>query len=315
MKWYYWNMIGAHMSIAWGLHLAFERSAEIGWNSLQIFAKSPRGRSIPSYTDEQYALAREYRTRYQQQWGIIHANYLANLSKPKQECEKDIASILHDFVVAHHTWFAAVNVHIGKQKWFTTKDEAFTNMAKNLEYILTENRKKSYTPLFLFEITAGQGSELGTSIEEIGYFFTNYLKDYPVAFCFDTAHARAAWNDLTHRDEVIGRWQEHIGQEKLFAFHLNDAKVPLWSRLDRHAPLGRGMIGRMRIIPLIQRAEKHNKPLYLETTDPERRPAEIARVRDIAQGKTAAVEALHKKEFCSDILKKFHDTGEQSWLR
>jgi deoxyribonuclease-4 len=59
--------IGAHMSIAGGLHLAFERSAEIGATSLQIFSKSPRGRSMPEYTDEQFELAREYRKKYKQE--------------------------------------------------------------------------------------------------------------------------------------------------------------------------------------------------------------------------------------------------------
>jgi len=59
--------IGAHMSIAGGLHLAFERSAAIGATSLQIFSKSPRGRSMPTYTPEQFELAREYRTKYKQE--------------------------------------------------------------------------------------------------------------------------------------------------------------------------------------------------------------------------------------------------------
>lgn len=106
--------VGAHVSIAGGLHLAFERSQAIGANTLQIFAKSPRGRSIPKYTEEQYALAREYRKKHGQIGGLIHANYLANLSKPFEECQMDIKSILHDFEVAHHTGFEAVNVHVGK---------------------------------------------------------------------------------------------------------------------------------------------------------------------------------------------------------
>lgn len=304
--------IWAHISIAWGLYNAFERSYAIWWNSLQIFAKSPRGRSIPSYSDQDFALAREYRTKYKQEWGIIHANYLANLSKPKAECEKDIASIINDFYVGTETRFEWINVHIGKQKGFNNKDDAFRNMTKNVEYILEQNKKHSYTPLFLFEITAGQGSELGTSIDEIGYFYQNYLKDLPLAFCFDTAHAWWAGNDLTKRDEIVEKWDDKIGINKLFAIHLNDSKAGLWSRLDRHAPLGRWAIGRPALIQIIQWWAKHNKWIYIETTEPERRPEEIAYIKDIIAGETKKVIALHSTEFQTELLKKFQAWGEQS---
>ena len=305
--------IWAHMSIAGGLHLAFERSAAIWWTSLQVFSKSPRGRSLPEYSQEDFALAREYRATYKQAWGIIHANYLANLSKPKADCEKDIASILHDFLVAQETGFDGVNVHIGKQKWFDTKDEAFSNMAKNVEYILEQCQNNGYkNPKFLFEITAGQWSELGTTIQEIWYFYKNYLKDFPIAFCFDTAHARGAWNDLSKRDDVANLWQENIWLDKLFAFHLNDSKAALWSHLDRHAPLGRGAIWWETLIPIIQRAAKNNRPIYLETTEPERRPDEIKYIQQIIAGDTSIVDELHKKEFRSELLKKFQAWGEQS---
>ena len=300
------------MSIAGGLHLAFERSAEIGATSLQIFSKSPRGRSIPAYTDEQFALAREYREKYKQQGGIIHANYLANLSKPADECKPDITSIIHDFYVWTEIWFAGINVHIGKQKWFENKDDAFKNMTKNVEYILAECAKKKYTPKFLFEITAWQGSELGTTIEEIWYFYQNYLKDLPIAFCFDTAHARWAWNDLWKWNDVIDKWHHEIWYEQLFAFHLNDSKAALWSHLDRHAPLWRWAIWWMNLIPIIQRAAKQDKPIYLETTEPERRPEEINYIKDIIAGDTSVVEKLHKSEYKTELLKKFQAWGEQS---
>lgn len=305
--------IGAHMSIAGWIHLAFERSAEIGWTSLQIFSKSPRGWSMPEYTEEQFALAREYRTKYKQEGWIIHANYLANLSKPKSECEKDIASIIHDFMVAQQTGFEWINVHIGKQKWFDSKDEAFANMAKNVEYILQECNRLGYTsPKYLFEITAWQGSELGTTIEEIGYFYKNYLKDFPIAFCFDTAHARWAWNDLSKRKDIAALWDEKIWLDKLYAFHLNDSKAALGSHLDRHAPLGRGAIWWETLIPIIQWAVAHNKPIFLETTEPERWPEEIQYIKQIISGDTAAVEALHKKEYRTELLKKFQSAEDQS---
>ncbi len=267
---------------------------------------------MPEYTNEQFALAREYREKYKQEGGIIHANYLANLSKPKAECQKDLASIIHDFYVWTETWFEWINVHIGKQKWFDNKDDAFRNMTHNVEYILGECNKKWYTPKFLFEITAGQGSELWTTIEEIWYFYKNFLKDLPIAFCFDTAHAWGAGNDLAKRDDVIWKRDDQIGIDQLFAFHLNDAKVALGSHLDRHAPLGRWAIWWQNLIPIIERAAKHNKWIYLETTEPDRRPEEIRYIRQIIAGDTWAVMHLHKTEYQSELLKKFQAWWDQS---
>ncbi len=69
---------------------------------------------MPRYDEEEYRLCAENRKKYGQVGGLIHANYLANLSKPFEECQADIKSILHDFEVGHHTGFEAINVHVGK---------------------------------------------------------------------------------------------------------------------------------------------------------------------------------------------------------
>ncbi len=297
--------VGAHTSIAWGIHLALERSHDIGGNTLQIFAKSPRGRSIPTYTEEDYKKVTEYREKYQQVGGLIHANYLANLSKPFDECQNDIRSILNDFEVWHHTWFEAVNIHVGKGKGFDDVKSAYTNMAKNVEYIISQNQKNGYSPLFLFEITAGQGSELGYLVDDLAVFYQWYLKDFPLAFCFDTAHAWGGGNDLRQWDKIADvRW-EKIGVDKLYSFHLNDSKAILWSRLDRHAPLWRWAIGMPALAQIITWATKHNKPLFLETSEPDLWPQEIEAIKRIASGNTDWIKDFHDEHSGTHMLKKF----------
>ena len=297
--------VGAHTSIAGGIHLAFERSAAIWGNTLQIFAKSPRGWSIPSYKDEDYQLAVDYREKFGQKWGLIHSNYLANLSKSFDECQPDIRSIMHDFEVAHHTWFEAVNIHVWKGKGFVNVEDAYDNMKRNVEFILENNRKHWFTPKFLFEITAGQGSELGYLVEDLAVFYKNYLKDLPVWFCFDTAHAWWGWNDLRKWDELIHKRDALIGIDKLYSFHLNDSKAALGSHLDRHAPLGRGAIGFPTIAQIIQRAAKHDKAIFLETTDPDLRPQEISQIKQIANGDTEWIDKFHSEHNGTHLLKKF----------
>lgn len=294
------------MSIAWWLYNAFERSQAIGGNTLQIFSKSPRGWSLPKYTEQDYAKALEYRKNYEQEWGLIHASYLANLSKNFEDCQSDINSILHDFAVAHHTWFEAVNIHVGKWKGFDNIADAYTNMTKNTEYILTQNEKNWYNNVqFLFEITAWQGSELGYFLDDLGAFYQEYLKDLPVAFCFDTAHAWWGGNDLRKRNDIISQWDALIGIDKLHAFHLNDSKAALGSRLDRHAPLGRWAIGLPALAEIVIWAAEHDKPIFLETTDPTLRPEEIQAIRKIAAGDTDWIDWFHSEHSGTHMLKKF----------
>lgn len=77
-------------------------------------------------------------------------------------------------------------------------------------------------------------------------------------------------------------WDKAIGLDKLYSFHINDSKAALGSRLDRHAPLGRGAIGLKALAPLIQWAAAHDKPLFLETTEPDLWPTEIGYIKQIA---------------------------------
>lgn len=149
--------VGTHTSIAKGPQLAFERSAETGGNTLQIFAKSPRGRQIPSYSKEQLDTGKELRAKYGQVGGIVHSNYLANLSKPSNEIRYEIDSIVHDFMLAHMHGYDAVNVHVGKSIGRNSVDEAMKNMVVNIEKILQQVQDRGYNDVqFLFENTAGQ---------------------------------------------------------------------------------------------------------------------------------------------------------------
>jgi deoxyribonuclease-4 len=298
--------IGTHTSIAGGIELAFQRSAEVGWNTLQIFAKSPRGRAYPTYTQEQYALGRTARKQAQQLWGLVHSNYLINLSKPHDEAKAEIASVLHDFEVAHALWYEAVNVHIGKEKWRTSKQEAMQLMTKNVGYILEMVHKKWRGDVtFLFENTAWQGSEIGSNVAELGMFVKDFLHDMPVKFCIDTAHCRWGGIDLAQRDACEEQFAQSIGIDRLYAIHLNDAKVPLGAHLDRHASLWQGFIGWPVLSKVIAWAAKHDKPLFIETPEPDLRPDEINKVKSIVAGDLKRIDAEHKNVFQQQALKKY----------
>lgn len=304
-------IVGTHTSIAKGPELAFERSAAVGGTTLQIFSKSPRGRKIPEYDPEQYIAGQELRDQHDQQGGIVHSNYLANLSKADDELGVEIESILHDFEVAHELGYDAVNVHIGKLKGRASLDEAMTNMTKHVETILKEVRDRGQDDVqFLFENTAGQGSEIGSTFAEMSYFWQHYLSDLPVKFCIDTAHCQWGGIDIREWDVYIDQFGSEIGIEQLYAIHLNDSKAVLWSNLDRHASLGHGFIGRPGIGQVVERAAAHDRKLYIETPEPDRRPDEVDKVRRIAAGETDRIPAEHERVYKTQFLKKFAEQAQ-----
>lgn len=301
-----------HTSIAWWPELAFARSQEVGGNTLQIFAKSPRGRAFPVYTEEQLRTGREERTKTWQFGWLIHSNYLINLSKPYEQATKEIDSIVHDFQLATALEYDAVNVHIGKMKWFTL-DEAMQNMQKNLHTLFDRLQKEDLMSVqFIWENTAGQGSEIGSTLDEIWYFYKTYMKDLPVKFCFDTAHCRGGGIDLRDRNLVLEQINEQIGIEQLYCIHFNDAKVPLGSKLDRHASLGRGFIWWKTLAPIAQRAEKNQRALYIETPDPDLRSDEIAKVHQLVVGDDGWIETFDREFAGTQSLKKFEGVQQDS---
>ncbi len=183
-------------------------------------------------------------------------------------------------------------------------------MITNVEFILNINQKKGFSPQFVFENTAGQGSELWSTIEELGYFFRTYCKDFPIKICIDTAHCRWGGVDLSQFEDTINEIQDGIGTENIYAFHLNDAKVTLGSNLDRHASLWRGFVWREVLAPYIQRAAQYDKSLIIETPKTELRAEEIELVNKIIAGDTTRIPEHDKRFMKSDILKKFQHSEE-----
>jgi deoxyribonuclease-4 len=304
--------VWTHTSIAQGIELAFGRSQQVWWDTLQIFAKSPRGRAIPHYTQQQFSDGRNERIKNKQYWGMIHSNYLVNLSKKTDDVRGEIDSVLHDFAIAAELWFQYVNVHIGKSKWYATAQEAMMHMAKNVELVCKKVRDAWYDSVqFLFENTAWQWSEIGSTIEELTMLAKDYLQDLPVQYCIDTAHCHGWGIMVSEWNNFVEYFDEGIGIEKLAAIHLNDSKVLCWSKLDRHASLGHGAIGWPALSEVIQRAFAHKRDLFIETPDPELWEREISYVRRIGAWDTARIAWEHEKVFWTQLLKKFEGYAQQ----
>ncbi|HJZ12990.1 MAG TPA: deoxyribonuclease IV, partial [Acidobacteriota bacterium] len=116
--------------------------------------------------------------------------------------------------------------------------------------------------------TAGQGSSIGCSFEHLEYIRARSNHHDRLGFCIDTCHLFAAGYDIRNENSyrrTFKRLLDHIPVEMIFAFHLNDSKKPLGSRVDRHEHIGKGHIGKQAFQCLLQDARFQNIPKVLET--------------------------------------------------
>ena len=136
----------------------------------------------------------------------------------------------------------------------------------NLDHALTVSETSAVS--VLIETTAGQGTSLGASFEEIGMILSGSRFGARLGVCFDTCHAFAAGYDIrtaTSYRETFSRFDGIIGIDRLKFFHLNDSKKDLGSRIDRHEHIGKGAIGLAGFRLLLNDLRFHQHPMVLET--------------------------------------------------
>jgi deoxyribonuclease-4 len=238
------SLLGAHFSIAKGLHQALYEAETYGCTALQIFTKN-------SITWKERTLTREEIHRFDQvrkQTGITsiasHTSYLINLATPERKkhvmsCnalkQELIRSSLLDipFVVLHP------GAHLGKGK-----DQGIDKIALSINKIFDQIPDTQIR--LLLETTAGQGSGLGHTFEQLALIMDKIENRNRIGICLDTSHVFAAGYDIrtpeTYR-KVMDTFDAIIGLENLYVIHLNDSKKELGSRVDRHEHIGRGYIG------------------------------------------------------------------------
>jgi deoxyribonuclease-4 len=237
--------IGIHTSIAGGYSNALESAHKLGCNALQIFSASPRmWVSGPSRIPDVDAVA--FRAR-RQELGlgplVIHANYLINLATQQPMLRTRSIQAFHDELVRGIALGADfVVVHPGACG--DCKPDQAVRLA--VESVKQASKNLPATSLrILLENTAGMGTALGARLEELGEMLYA-LQSLQVGACLDTAHLFAAGYDIkseTGLGSTLELIDRVIGLERVPVFHVNDSKIPLGGRVDRHEHIGKGKIG------------------------------------------------------------------------
>jgi len=237
--------IGIHTSISGGYSNALDSAHKLGCNALQIFSASPRmWAGGPSRIPEVDAAA--FRAR-RQELGlgplVIHANYLINLAAQQPMLRTRSIQAFHDelvrgialgaeFVVAHPGVCGECKPDQALRLAVESVKQASKNLPATSLRILLEN-------------TAGMGTALGARLEELGEMLYA-VQSLQVGACLDTAHLFAAGYDIKSETGLASTLElvdRAIGLERVPVFHVNDSKIPLGGRVDRHEHIGKGKIG------------------------------------------------------------------------
>lgn len=257
---------GAHMSIAGGLEKAVERIMRVNGTALQIFSKNQRqwkAKPLEQKQIDAFIGACE-------DWGdypiAAHDSYLINLGSPKEDgVEKSVAAFVHELERAEQLNIPYVVMHPGAHLG-SNVDEALERVAKNLDRALLESRTDRV--MVLLENTAGQGTTLGRSFEELSAILQCSNKADRLGVCVDTCHAYAAGYDLATEegyDATFAELETAVGIDRLKFMHINDSKGTLGSHLDRHDHIGQGLLGEATFARLINDSRFIDLPMVLET--------------------------------------------------
>lgn len=258
--------IGPHVSIAKDISLAPERAHELGATGFAIFTKNQRVWRAAPLSEESIASFRNTIMKYGYTPRSIlpHAGYLINPASPYKELwEKSLGLFLDEAARTVSLSLDTINIHPGAYKE-GSKEEGIKRSAAMMDEVLDR------TPglRIAIENTAGAGTILGSSFEELDALLSAAKEKDRIGFTLDTAHLFGSGYDVaSDPDGVLDAFASRFGSGKLYGMHLNDSKVPLGSHKDRHESIGKGLIGRDAFLAIVKRTDVQNIPLVLETID------------------------------------------------
>ncbi len=282
-------LLGAHNSIAGGLHNAAIEAKYVGGETMQIFCKNQRQFAAKPITPEDAAMFKAAVADAGLQKIMVHDSYIINMGNPDDEKRENARNAFKlelercetlgvDFLNFH----PGSHVHPSKKM----RDDRETRFAALDRIAECLNQTAAEVPgrvKLVIENAAGQGSNVGTTWEEVGYLCDALDDKQRRGVCVDTQHSWACGYDwLEHYDEVWEEFDDQIGLDRLVAFHVNDSKQPLGARVDRHDNIGEGHLGEPFFHRLVNDRRFDHAAGYLETEGgPEVWKKELAFLRSL----------------------------------
>jgi deoxyribonuclease-4 len=266
--------LGVHTSIAGGLVRAVERAESLGCNGFQIFSRNPRGWQPRPLSRQE---AHEFRKSREKAglWPLaVHALYLINLAAAdpfilhrsreafREEIRRSVA-LGADYLVVH----PGSSIGASSEWGIRTAIESVRLAARGMKLTGAGRTGRNRELSILIENTAGQGSSIGCSFEQVADIIAG-LDGLPIGVCLDTAHTFASGYDISSETGLKATTRaihRSFGFDLIKLIHCNDSKVPLGARVDRHQHIGLGHIGSAAFRSITHTARFRRIPFILET--------------------------------------------------
>ncbi|HUX51449.1 MAG TPA: deoxyribonuclease IV [Spirochaetia bacterium] len=300
--------VGPHVSASGGVENAPVNAAKLGANAFSLFTKNQRQWQAKPLTEESITAfktnMKEYGFRFEHV--IPHNSYLVNVGSPDDELwNKSLDALQDELERVEQLGLTYLNFHPGSHLGRISEDECIERIARAMNRVL----ERTKTGVLLIEGTAGQGSNIGSRFEHLSAIIDLSKHPSRVGVCLDTCHMFAAGHDIRTEKvyaSTMAEFDKTVGFKWLKAIHLNDAKVELGSRKDRHHSIGRGTLGFEAFRLLVNDPRLEEIPFILETIDETVWAAEIKLLRSLVgkkrvpAGMTAPESAAQEASTAAD---------------
>ena len=277
--------IGAHVSIAGGVENAPLNAAAIGAKAFAMFSKNQRQWTSPPLTETSIEAfkANCRKHGYAPEHILPHDGYLINLGNPDPvKREQSRKAFTDEMKRCMLLGLDRLNFHPGSHLREIPEEECLRLIAESVNAALDETEGVTA----VLENTAGQGSNLGYSFEQLARIMEMIRDTSRIGVCIDTCHSFAAGYDLKSEEgyeKTMEAFERTIGFRYLRGVHLNDSKSVLGGHLDRHNSIGRGELGLEPFRRMMNDPRFDNVPMVLETIDETLWPEEIRLLYSFAQ--------------------------------
>lgn len=274
--------LGAHVSTAGGISKAVERAQEIGAETIQIFASSPRAWAFKALAENQVLAFREGVEEAGIKSTFIHGLYLVNIGGTPELVEKSVIALGQTMHAAGQIGAEGVIFHSGSHKGVGF-DAVLDQAADALTRVLAGSPPDVQ---LIIENCAGMGAQIGASFGELGRLM-KAIDNPRLKICLDTEHAFAAGYNIADPDGIEGamaEFEKEIGLDRLVVVHANDAKVEFASGVDRHENIGEGHIGIAGFETIMAHSAFQRVPFLLEVPGEDKKgpdKANLDRLKEI----------------------------------
>lgn len=263
--------IGAHISAAGGVENAPVNAHKIGAKAFAFFTKNQRQWKAAPLSEESIRLFKERceELGFNMDYVLPHDSYLINLGHPEEEgLTKSRTAFFDEMQRCEQLGVNRLNFHPGSHLNKIAIDACLDRIAESINMAL--NQTKGVTAVI--ENTAGQGTNLGHTFEQLAHIIDKVEDKSRVGVCIDTAHTLAAGYEIRTEEsfqETFKSFEDIVGFKYLKGLHINDSKKELGTKVDRHDSIGKGVMGMM-LFEMIMKDDRFDKmPLILETPDEE----------------------------------------------